>query len=211
MIVNHWGVHTSDGDVAFLEEEAGGRNALGLSMRSPFRVRFTRRIACNHQIPLEARPAEEHIKRFRRHMKDPLLRAMLPLPWRGTYMVDEYPADVDMLLLTLERLSSPIQHIIHPVWSISEKRILNEMQATNVQPLVLTAVNATHTQLLTRIQQLSLTMPRTLIVIPASAMIRPMGWKQITTSLSVKSVMALPLESLGGWALRQHMRGEFDA
>ena len=93
-IVSYYGVHWAEGGIAFLEQEKGGSNTLGLKEKSPFVVVAPQKNKrCNHLIPLATpNPDPVHWEAFKGILEqDELAKAMLPTPKTGTggfYLTD---------------------------------------------------------------------------------------------------------------------------
>lgn len=216
MEVTHYGLHWTEGKVAFLEQGSAGQNALGLSTRSPFVVK--NRIPCNHQIPINVPdPSPVHIQTFKALLtRDDLIKTMLPIPREPgdrAFFVGEDNPDLDLALLALQRLSSPINTIIYPFWSLSMERLQRLLGETNVQPLVLVSAGPSYSNSMRKASKMTYFNPRTLIVVADHYTPLPKGFKPIRTEVHhhLRDLVSLPLETLGGWVLRSFMRGELSA
>lgn len=229
--VTHFGIHFGEGNVAFLEQEKArryrgspgeptGSNALGLRVRSDFRVVPRKANArCNHLFPLAALTTDiEHWETFLALVRsDHLTRAMLPIPRsvHGGYWLNqsELPAhDVGVYLAMLSQMSSPVSSIVHPIWAMEVRNIADELTLTNVQPLVLTGCTATHTNQLNKLNEVVPHVPRTLLVTGANDVIVPPNFTRISTTITehpLEDLLVLPWSSLGATVVRRYMRGEW--
>jgi hypothetical protein len=216
--VSHYGVHwTPEDNIAYLHQGRAATNAVGLKEKTPFYVQLPRRRKpCNHQIALhQPVPDRTHWATFCALMKDQLVQAMLPVPNPIQRMVTYFnnTSEIDHHLAILSRLSSPIQSIIHHLWIMNNiNEIADELQMTNVQPLVLIGAKPEHTELLRKIAEIAVLMPRRLIIGGTGAhMILPKNFVVNTTTIeafSVDDLTVLPFEQLGATVLRRHMRHE---
>src|SRR5438309_11915093 len=86
-VVSHYGVHWANGNIAYIEQEKSGTNALGLPEKSPFLVQLAKRDRrCNHLIALAAPkpdPAKWNFTPSLTSEKNPP-RSILPFPTTGT-------------------------------------------------------------------------------------------------------------------------------
>jgi len=218
IIVGHYGIHRTEGGIAFLEQQKGGTNAIGLREKSPFKVHLQKRYRpCNHLIPLAApNPDAHHMEVFGKIYNDPLVQAMLPIPRNGvkTFYCNDPHGELNMHLVNLSRLSSPIHSIVTPLWTVTMSTILEELTLTNVQPLVLTTFQAKDSQTLSDLSQAALFNPRTVVCTGAEDVVVPVvNAKRITTrihEIPVTDLMGLPLESIGAVLVRKYMRKEWD-
>lgn len=221
--VTYFGVHwTSDG-IAFLEQGGakGGANALGLREKSPFRVQIQG--PANHLIPLAAPNLNpEHIEVFRKLMACPLMQAMLPLP-KGpndppAWFVEKADEDIQICMAALCRMSSPIRSPIMPIWRFKNARQIDEeLNRTNVQPLVLTDCEVKHTTLIQQVVQLVASAPRRLIFVGHPTVPLPKGVKRLSSKdissfdMDLSDLVMLPWEVEGAILVRRYMRGELNA
>lgn len=218
--VGHYGIHWTSTGVAFLEQgdPKGGANALGLREKSPFRVRIQSKFKyCNHNIPL-AVPNQhpKHIEMFDRLVEDALVDTMLPIPKdegsSGVYFIEDPTNSLLPYIALLAQMSSPIDSIIKPIWSYPLKTIMELMEVTNVQPLVLTDAGARDTDLLDKIGKFGLSAPRTVLITGSADVVCPRSVERITTTLSkfaIEDLIGLPWAALGAAVTRKDMRGEW--
>lgn len=217
--VSHFGVHRTS-SLSFLLQGGGNeQNAWSMGVRSPFVVTSRRSKPCNHNIQLNMTVDEEHLETFFRIAESPLVRAMLPFPRehgsRGyAFMKDHDDRNLDIAMLSLSRLSSPIKNIIYPIWAESLVWLRNEVNITNVQPLVLTGVNATHHGIIDKLSDLLFTSPRTVVLsCEEKIFIDTSRIRMIETgdlSEQVDDLLSLPLEKIGGYLLRLFMRNQLE-
>jgi hypothetical protein len=218
--VSHYGIHWASNGLAWLEQGRSGVNAMGLREVSPFIVRAPKRKICNHLIALNAfNPARPHLVAFENLLRsNSLMRFMLPLPKN----VDpETPSgvtvlrgDVDYLRLTLlAKMSSPIKPPFLWMNMASQALIMNELEATNVQPLVLMGVQAKHTAMIRDIAaQAAMVSPRRLLIVADQdvPINLPGHDSQHLLSQHPADLAALPWESLGAIVTRAYMRNEWN-
>lgn len=218
-IVPHYGIHWSDQRVAFLMQGRGGTNAIGLRERPPFNVRLPGGARhCNHQIPLaNPVPNDYHWDYFIELLDDPLVRAMLPTPKvdGGVYFLEDENDSLVSLLVYLSKLSSPIYNVVIPVWTLTVDAIIKELQMTNVQPMVITQLEAKHSDVLAQVAKAAVYAPRKVLFSGKGDVVVPPAVKRITTQLNsgkydVNDLAMLPWESLGATVIRKYMRGEWN-
>lgn len=213
--VNHYGVHWVDELIAYLEQEKSGSNALGLKEKSPFEVRLPKKHRhCNHLIALAAPvPDPSHWSFFQSMLTDELMQAMLPQPkgGGGGFYINDADDSLKLHLILLSKLSSPINPIVMPIFMLEVNQIIEELQLTNVQPLVLTGVKPVHTTKLNQVAETLAVMPRTLVLTGFDDVILPTGIKRITTNIQkrdINDLARLPWETLGAVVVRRYMRRE---
>lgn len=218
-IVAFYGLHWDPNGVAYLMQGRAGSNVVGLSKRPPFVVRLPNKHKhCNHQIPLAVPvPNDHHWDFFNELVSDPLVRAMLPIPKEtgGTFFVEEKGEGLENILALLTKMSNPIYNVVMPVWTLTKEAIIVALQETNVQPFVLTMVEAKHSEIISQVAKAAVYLPRTLIIAGKGDVVLPASVKRITTSLDIgkfdfSDLIALPWESLGAVVLRKFMRREWN-
>lgn len=218
MIVPYYGIHWDEKGVAFLMQGRGGTNALGLKEKAPFKVQLpNRQKHCNHQIPLAAPvPNDRHWDLFTQLLDDELVRAMLPIPKQegGVFFVEDDDDNLAQVLVMLSKLSSPIYNVVMPAWMIRKENVIQELQATNVQPFVITQLEAKNSTLLSDLSKAAVYAPRKLICSGKSDVVVPQQVKRIKTELNsgkfdLLDLMALPWENLGATVIRKWMRNEW--
>lgn len=221
--VDRYGVHWAPGKIAFLQQGRGGANAVGLPSPSPFYVKTSRRWVCNHLIGLAGlNPAGTHFARFEALLaKDSLARFMLPLPKdadRDTRMgvgrIDAEDFDADLMdVVMLSKMSSPVKIPIFRLSLTSTKTIMVELNMTDVQPLILSGVEAQHTAQVSELCAMATTAPRRLLVVAARDVPLP-GVVELTAEHQLAQeqtdLIGLPWESFGACVLRAYMRQEWD-
>lgn len=209
--VECFGLHF-DGPIGWLQQGRGGANFLGLNQKSPFQ---NPKGMCNHLIPNAAPiPDKFHWEPFQKLLRDPLVRAMLPIPAlpgaRAFYIEDPYD-DLSLYLNCLSRMTAPISSICRPAWMVKTPDLEKELSRTNVQPLVITQMNTKSIALLNGIGMATNYLPRTVIVTGASDVPVPAQIRKIETHIRdypIEDLVILPLENLGVTALRRFVRKE---
>jgi hypothetical protein len=215
--VTHYGVHWAPGAIAYLHQARGDQNAIGLREGSPFFVRTPKRATiCNHLVQLNAiNPAREHLTLFRQILlHDSLARFMLPLPKdAGGPGVARITGAPNMLHLTLlAKMSSPVRKPFLRADFAQPKQIADELEVTNIQPLVLLDVKPEHMRTIGQVMRIAEDCPRRLLIcahgdvpVRAEEVSAPRMELEDQTSL-----VALPWETLGAIVLRAWMRVEWD-
>lgn len=218
--VGHYGVHWSPDGIAFLEQGGprGGSNALGLAVKSPFRVRIEgRNKTCNHNIPLAAPSLNPiHQERFAAIATDTLVSIMYPVPKRegtsGVWYVDDPDDKLSLWLSLLSRMSSPIRSIINPIWAMKTGSVVDDLANTNVQPYILCDVQPKHTEIVNQVVKAASYQPRTLILVGRPEVVLPpmaMRIKTAITSYDLRDLVPLPWEAYGATITRKYMRNEY--
>lgn len=219
--VERYGVHWAPGRLAHLQQTRGGQNAVGARQSSPFRVRTRTGRACNHLVALNAtNPAREHLGAFAAVLAhNALARFMLPLPKDacsdtragvGVLTSDDHAAD--MLVLTLlAKMSSPVRLPLAWADATDPHAVLDELEATDVQPFVLAGVRTEHAATVSDLVRAAGALPRRLLVVAESGV--PLRGEALGAdhlfAQDEAALIALPWESLGACVLRAYMRDEW--
>lgn len=214
--VPSYGIHWSAEGVAYLHQGRNALNFLSLKAPSPFVVVPSRRAACNHLFPVSAAvPDPVHWRQFQALARDPLVTAMLPIPKAdgeaGVFVMEDTNSELILTLLTLSRMSSPIQSIVRPIWHFSPNDITTELERTNVQPLVLTQATPKHQRVIDAIVEQAHYLPRRVVITGTYDLVARRPAQRLKTGLlpgSEGAIVSLPLESLGVAALRRYARRE---
>jgi hypothetical protein len=215
-VVSHYGVHWANGNIAYIEQEKSGTNALGLPEKSPFIVQLPRRNGrCNHLIALAApKPDPTHMEALAKLVnEDSLVRAMLPIPKTGAggFFLGDPAGKLRLHLVLLSKLSSPITSVVKPFATLNREQILDELQMTNVQPLVLTGVTAAQAPALAELTEQLASLPRSLIVTGDVELPLPPSIQTIGSEIGkydLANLAGLPWETLGAVMVRRYMRRE---
>lgn len=214
--IDCYGLHRVDDDIAFLEQEKGGSNAVGLAVKSPFKVTFPRHRHCNHRIPLAAPvPEVSHVAVFQKIYDDPVVQAMLPIPHEGikVFYVNDPTDALAYHLVSLAKLSNPVRSVVNPVWGFTSLNpIIDDMKTTNVQPLVLTHFKAKDTEMLGKIAAASAYAPRVVICTGAADVVMVPKAMRIETKLldfPALELLGIDMVSIGAWLIRAWMRKEW--
>lgn len=209
--VEHFGIHW-DGAIAWLIQGRGGTNFVGLNKKTPF---YGPKMMCNHLIPTAAPiPDKVHWEAFRKILKDPLTKVMLPIPRpagdRAFYVEDPYD-DLNLYLSTLSRLSSPINSICKPAWMVKDKDVERRLQETNVQPWIITQMDTKHIDILNKVAKSTDYLPRVVIITGHGDVPVSKNLKKIETNIRdfpLEDLITLPLENIGATVLRRFTRKE---
>lgn len=219
IIVSHYGIHWwEEENVAFLQQGRAGTNAVGLRKKSPFRVELPgRKRHCNHQVNLAAPiPDDKHWNHFSEISQDDFINYMIPVPKHdgGVYVLEQDDRVVEIANI-LCRMSSPIHMPVVPRWTFDDpKQIVKELGSTNIQPLVITDVEAKDSEMMADLCRGAVYSPRKLFILAEKRFITPPQATKIDTmfrtpgSLNLETLSAMPWESLGALIIRKHMRGE---
>lgn len=201
-----------DGAIGWLLQGRLGANFIGLHQACPLQNPPG---MCNHLIPVAAPiPDRTHWEPFCEILKDPLARKMLPIPasagQRAFYIEDPYD-DLNLYLNNLSRLSAPIKSVCKPAWMLKSLDLKKELSSTNIQPLVITQMDARNVALLNAVAKATNYLPRTVIVTGSSEIPVPPEIQRINTKIReypIEDLVILPLETLGATALRRFVRKE---
>ena len=211
MNVNSYGIHW-DGNVAWLIQGRGSTNFVGVKGKPPFTARNG---MCNHFIQASTAPTPDrsHWERFQPLLQDPLVQAMLPIPHANpnNYFIDDRDDSLGIYLINLARLSSPIESVVRPAWTVRPRFLEKESDRTNVQPLVITQLSTKDQDLVSIAATMALYTPRTIIMTGAPEMVVRPPMQRITTSIQETDISALtqlPLEALGAFIVRRYARKE---
>lgn len=199
----HW-----DGPVAWLVQGRGGANFLGLKAPCPFRGAGS----CNHLIPSAAPiPDQVHWEQWQTIFKDSLVQMLLPVPGQRIGFFSDPEQKLALYLLNLSRLSSPINSIVKPAWTLKVKDLERELSTSNIQPLVVVQATAKHQGLIDALGQMSLYAPRPVVIVGSpDVVVRPPIVRMETNidSHPIETLITLPLESIGAAILRRAARRE---
>lgn len=219
--VDRYGVHWAPGRLAQLQQARGGQNAVGARQSSPFRVRTRKGWACNHLVALNAtNPAREHLGVFAAVLAhNALARFMLPLPKDacsdtragvGVLASGDHAA-ATLALTLLAKMSSPVRLPLAWVDATAPDGVLDELEMTDVQPLVLAGVRAEHAAAVSDLMRAAGASPRRLLVVadPAAALHGEALGADHLFAQDETALIALPWENLGACVLRAYMRDEW--
>jgi hypothetical protein len=211
-----YGLHWTPEGIAYLHQARSVQNFMSLRAPSPFLVVPSRRAMCNHLFPTGAPvPDVIHWKQFQALARDPLVQAMLPIPKQdheaGVYVVEDTNDELNLTLLTLSRMSSPLTPIVRRIWHFSMSDLVFELDRTNVQPLVLTQATPKHQKILDEIVSQARYSARRVIVTGTADLIVSKPAVRLQTALLAGEeghIVSLPLEALGMTVLKRHARRE---
>lgn len=212
LISQNYGV-LNDGGLYFLHQGDGlGRNFIGYKGKSPFQVQLEVKRACPHNIHTSTpMPDRNHWRVFMDLYKDPLVSQFLPLPRSYSDPVP-FVSGVDMaILVSLTRLSSPVQSLIRRMKEVKVKDIEADLKVTNAAPLLITDIKTEHQSLMETLAMIAAFSPRKLILSGDRNMVITPPLTRLNTLLhrwDSEEILSLPLESLGAVALRRWARGE---
>ncbi len=210
--VDHYGVHWAPGAIAFLHQDDGARNIIGLGEPSPFSVMS--RGACNHHILLETPTPREHLPLFRQVLaQSSTARFLLPIPAPQPGGVSLYPTETPheslRLLAQLLRMSSPLSPPLYAGWNVP--RLLTALDRTNVQPVVLTEGRTTDAANVLRLCRRALLAPSKLLVQVDMDFPPSSAFPMLTLAPhNLIDLSLLPWEAFGATVLRAHMRRNWD-
>lgn len=191
----HW-----EGDIAFLLQGEKIQTAFEFEVPCPFPPS---KDVCEHRIDLRA---EVDPQRF---PTDDLIQGMSPVPRETETPVPFLSQpDLSIILATLARMSTPTKLPIVPFWSLKPDKIIRLLQQTNVQPLVLTGVRASHKNALDQVLEAAPYLPRKLVLQGQKDIVLRPEARRITTTLgeaNIPDLVALPWEAYGSHLLRWYM------
>lgn len=217
--VSHYGFHRDAQGITWLHQTGStlmeGANALGRSIKSPFKVVLPLKgVMCNHLIPLaNPLPDVAHWNVYQKLMDDPAVKLIEPrkdLP-PGAHFFTDPRGQLTLHFVVLSRLTSPIRPIVIPVGMTSKKAIINELAVTNCQPLIITGLTTDHALMIEDISQAALTSPRRLILLGEEGIPLPPTVTRQKTSVHewpIEDIAALNWESVGAVIAKRYMRGE---
>lgn len=191
----HW-----EGDIAFLIQGERVQTAFDFEIPCPFEPN---KDAGDHRIDLrfECDPS--------RFPDDPLVDAMSPIPRSTADQVAFLTqSDLQIVLATLARMSTPSKLPIAPFWSLKPDKIIRLLELSNVQPLVLTGVRATNKNAVDQILEAVPYLPRKLVLQGDPTLILRPEARRLSTNLAAMNTadfVSLPWEAYGAHLLKRHM------
>jgi len=208
--ISHYGVAWTPDKIAYLQQERGGTNAIGLKESSPFTVRTRKRWTCNHLIGLAVpNPARTHLDRFRDIVsRNSLVRFLLPIPGGGVSVY--HSAELNHVVQLL-KMSAPTRLPILHAPLTKANAVLDELEVTNVQPFILAGVEAKHTAWVSNLIAAAQHMPRRLLIMSASdvPLRAPVVEAEHLRRQDDLDLVAVPWEAMGAIVLRAVMRSEW--
>lgn len=200
MLVHRYGVHRTDGGVAFLLQDGKSQNAISPDLPCPVQrvVRMGRPSPCPHKIDLSDWETPPD------WVEDPLAKVFLPTTDPGIYLLNDYSRKTDNLLSPLPRLCSAIRAIVYPIDGTNSTSVQIH-STTNVGPLVWIGLRPSNTNIILRHMDYHVAAGRRCLLIadqPIPLIDRRINI--ITTDLG--DISREPLERIGAGALRQEMR-----
>jgi len=139
---------------------------------------------------------------------------MLPIPrppGAKTFFLQDGPQIPSELLLGLARLSSPVSLPVKPMWMLRKAIIRRELEATNLQPFVVTGITSSHRAMMEMLVEYAQYTARTIVMVGTPEVVVPPSVERIETGLD-ESMLAdleqLPMEVIGASIIRRHARME---
>lgn len=124
--VRNYGLHWATGGIPILEEQSGGRCLWDANIPSPFEVRPDYPgLRCPHLLNGVTATAEPLPKGF---------EILAPQINGGAFFVRTFTANQ---LLSVSKLHNAQTPIVFPVWSRKFSRLVEELNLTNITPLIL--------------------------------------------------------------------------
>lgn len=211
--VQNYGLHW-DGSVAWLLQGRGkGSNFVGLRGECPFESTHS---MCNHLVPVAAPiPDRHHWSEFSRIMRDPLVKAMLPVPpsnGQKAIFIEDRKNELEIFLACLSRLSSPILPVVKSTLTLKVKDLAHELTSSNIQPLILIQSTSDSQELIDLVVAFAPRSPRTVIIVGDAevtdgAVVQTIE-SDILSLIPLQILIPLPLESIGATVLRRYSRNE---
>lgn len=215
MTVTHYGLHWDMNGVAYLHQGRSSYNFLGLRQRSPFLVKPHKSQPCNHMInPAAPIPDPVHWRGFLKIASDPVMQAMFPIPKQSddaVIYINDAAGALTTKLILLGKMTTPIQHLVRPLQMVKPQWVRDQLEITNVQPLVLVGANAKQQKLINDLVSLNQFSPRRLILVGNPDVVCGSGLSRSTTGLfdqDVEDLANLPFDLIGAMLLRRHARHE---
>ncbi len=202
IVVDHFGLHTTEGGVPLLVQEGRVDHTLNIPLDVRVKVQKpNRNLRCPHNINLEEG------KVFRLIGNNPIVELMLPAPkpqGEKALFLEDTEANRG-LVGELFRLSSAKGAVMLPFWTLKGNIIHQHLRLTNITPLVLFGVPSDHMAKLRRIVDAAPFMPRRLILMLPGQLLRP---SQLIppSKLCLEDIKPLPLEQMGAGWLRHKMQ-----
>lgn len=200
--VFHYGVHWADDGISYLHQGGEGENAVGIPDPSPFVV--TQRRPCNHHIQLSDSSTVTIPDEV---MSDPLVRALAPIPHlrQKIFFIEHEPLAWEAIG-ALCWMSNPIKTPVLPIWHRG-KVDLKELEATNVQPLIVAQLTPKHGGIIKELAEVSYLMPRTILLVGNQDVVVPQPVIRIKTNLR-RNDLRLPWRRGGAFMLKSYMRNQ---
>lgn len=207
MIINTFGLHHVGG-IPFLVQADGVTNLISPELGNPFSLKLPLRgIQCPHDIKLDGASMSEP-----EWLQDPLVQALLPVPGPvgGRVKMLRDPNDrYAQIIQSLLRLSSPTEPMVQPVWWQSPFTGRRRYMASNITPIVWTAVTISHIDSLIEHCDMTRVFNRTTVVVAREELPLYRGMERIETGLT--RVPDGDFEAIGAGVLRRWMEdGEQD-
>lgn len=204
MIIDHYGLHRTEGGIPLLVQQGRIDHVLGIDMDFGIRVRIRR--PCTHRINLDE--AEGH-SILDKYADDPLFQAMLPLPHEQLtkpLFIEQTPESLELLTL-LSRLTSPGTFtIMVPFWTQRPEVHARTLWETNIQPLILHGFRLEHASALHKVIEVATLSPRRLILLGERRTTPNVGLAdRVNTGVRIDDLRDVALEAVGAYALKTHM------
>lgn len=171
--------------------------------------------SCSHNFNVYLRSRsvpKRHAKAFKRISKDPLVKAMAPVPHKGKgAQVFQFEDDLPLpciWLRTLERLSSPLySHVINIQNQVTRKYIFKALTTTNLHPLVIYNVTEFHHAFVREIIAEAKKYERTLVIIGTPPLADyPVYKTKLAEIMHLSDLVLLPMEHIGVRILDKFVR-----
>lgn len=213
--VSNFGVHRTPQGLVYLHQ-ANDRafNFVGLAEKSPFEVvLYGRSKVCPHRIEANApMPDNVHWRIFLHIIHDQMGGKFLPIPRHPHDKIPFISNKInEQIILALSTMCSPLHPVVHRFDMMKIEEFEDQMQLTNVAPLVLTDWTFEKQSLLESYCTIARRSPRRFIAVGDPKIVMRAGLERVSTNLDTinESVFySLPFENLGAVILRRWARGE---
>ena len=139
-----YGLHTDEDGVTFLHQGNESMNFIGLGRPSPFKVQAGN-TPCPHRFELVGEdPSPMQKVCMRRMISHPVLRHLCPgLGTPGFYYIEAEGHDLGRLGsadASVLEVSNPTVPLLHAMFNVSKRKLLDWYRVTNCAPLVISHV-----------------------------------------------------------------------
>lgn len=196
-----------------------GFNYVGVKSRSNLSVKGIKARCPHAMVPtlgLREVPAK-HWKKFMTFFNDELVQAMLPLPnpsgHQAVYLDQEvFGSESSAYLSCLERMSTPMQRSVIPLWTASDRAIQAHLALSNIHPLVIFGAKEGDGPRVANLLEASVCLPRKLIVVGTKKIALPKTTPRISSNLKnlvpLDQLISLPMEHIGCEIIKRYCRRE---
>jgi hypothetical protein len=208
---NTYGIHEVHGGISFLEQAEGGTNALGIDLKSPFKVSC--RGVCPHAIDISLLPPDPNEWKFFQSFaeNDMLVRMLMPkIPGRKKlYFIGGFKNDVQYIATLLQMYAPTTDAVVTPSTEVAPN-IPYKLEVTNLMPLFITNIMPRN-NVVTNLAVKATVSPRSLLLNGDYTLLMPAGVTRLQTTVfrtSLDEIQSLDMVSIGAEITRRVMRKE---